>query len=47
MLPLGFLSWLLAQLPHRLIFRPELLLEGNRADQVDPRFEADHGKPAR
>lgn len=29
------------------IFRPELLLEGNRADQVDPRFEADHGKPAR
>jgi hypothetical protein len=29
------------------IFRPEMLLEGNRADAVDPRFEAEHGKTAR
>lgn len=26
------------------IFRPEMLMEGNRADQVDPRFEGEHGE---
>lgn len=29
------------------IFRPEMILEGNRADIVDSRFEEDHGKAPR
>lgn len=29
------------------IFRPEMLLEGNRRDAVDPRFEESHGEAAR
>ena len=28
------------------IFRPQMLLEGNRADELDPRFTEDHGKKA-
>lgn len=28
------------------IFRPQLILEGNRRDEDDPRFEVSHGKPA-